>query len=432
MSMKNLGVFALGIFSICLAFAFLGSCKKAVEISGPPSQTWCDFPMSRGNTAEGLGMSDFNAGYNGFIAPVKPGEKVIVRGRFPHARYVSFTIYDQDFMFADKLSDFELVPVSGNNPFLPGVERNNDAGEFEIQVLMEKPPVGKRPANTLYAGTTNKGKPNKLFFLGYRVYLADKGYGFKDNNPLAAYGGVNPPKFQIIDQNGNAYCPDKSTMKKNAGRSALSILLANLGKLLNPSSVTGKPESPPVWLNNASADTQRANTYVGNDDTAYLALPVSNKFGELLVLRWKAAITPEQTFDGKPFPANYDMRYWSLSFNYIDHSRPLVIYAEKSIADINAPQLPDGTRQLVIGFGGIARPASVPQDQWVSVKFKEGMIIMRNILIQPGYAGDFFKLPAGKIPATYDKFTPGGVYCSAQEFAQNPDIGLTREKLLKK
>jgi len=418
----------LMLFLLC---PLLFSCKSPPEFSDQLENGWCEFTMSRGNTAEGLGMADYNAGYNGFTAAVKPGEKIIVHGKFPHCRYASFTIYDQDFMFADKLTDAELAPVSGKNPFLPGVERSGDIGEYEIQILMEKPPAGKRPVNTLYAGVTNQGKPNKFMIFAYRAYLADKGYGFRDNHPLAVYGGVEPPKYKIIDKNGNACCTGKETMKKGFSRTQLSIMWANRSKLLNPGKIIGKAESPPRWGNNASSETQRANTYVPNDDTAYIAAPISNKLGELLVLRWKPAITPEQTYPGKPFPQDYDMRYWSLSFVYMDRSRVLVAYSEKTLADIDVPVLPDGSRQVVIGLGGIARPEAVPKNQWVSLQMKEGLIAMRNILITPGYSGDFFKLPPGKIAPDYDKYTPGGVYCSAQEFAQNPDIGLERGKLLK-
>jgi len=428
-----------------LFFAVLGlalGCKKNIEVAGP-SEGWCAFPVSRGNTAEGLrspaflkklatsGLLDLNAGYNGFIAPVKNGEKILVRGEFPHARYVSFTIYDQDFMFVDKLSDRDLVPVSGKNPFLPGVDRSGKTGEFELTILMDRPPSGPRPANTLYAGVNHQGGTNKLLIFVYRVYLADRGLGYRDGNAMAAYGGVNPPCFQIMASDGHSYCPDPQKLRAQVARTELSIISANLGTILNPRKAFGKPESPPIWLNNASTETKRESTFVLNDDTAYLVLPVSAQFGDLLVLRWNPPRTPQETYTGQPFPPDYDLRYWSITFAYLDHSRPLLVYTESTVADIDVPTLPDGTRQLVIGLGGIARPASVPAAQWHSFKHKQGYLFMRNIMIQPDYPGNFFKLPPGKISMAYDKYTPGGVYCSAAEFAKNPDLGLTRGKLLK-
>ena len=57
---------------------------------------------------------------------------------------------------------------------------------------------------------------------------------------------------------------------------------------------------------------------------------------------------------------------------------------------------------------------------------KEGMFIIRNILAQPGYGGNFFALPAGPIAPEYDRYTPGGVYCTADQLRQNPDLGLSR------
>jgi hypothetical protein len=185
-------------------------------------------------------------------------------------------------------------------------------------------------------------------------------------------------------------------------------------------------------MNNASRESRRENTYIPNDDTDYIATPVSGKFGELLVLRWRPARTPEETYIGNPFTESNDMRYWSLSFAYYDKDRWEKVLSEKTVADIDVPTLPDGSRQVVIGFGGMERPRAVSPEQWVSLKLKDYFIIMRNILVNPDYAGNFGRLPKGEIQIEYDRFTPGGVYCSVEEFSQNPDIALTRAELLKK
>ncbi len=421
----GLGILGAAVFMSLAIF----SCQKRPELSGG-SEAWCELNLSDGNTASKLGAIDYNAGYSGIVSQAREGERLVLKGNFAKARYSSVMIYDRDFMPVDAITDFEIAPIKGVNPFGAGNPRQGELGEFEIQVLMTPPPARDRPANTLYAGIRNDGKKNDLFVLAYRVYLPDQGLGFRDHHPLARFGGVEPPKYKMIDQKGNPYCLNNAETKLNMSRVMLAILKLNQGLLADPMKYLGEPENPPQWINNASDQTQRENTFVPNDDTRYLALPVSNKFGELLVLRWKAAQTPEQTFLGEPFPKSYDLRYWSLSFNYIDLSRPLKVYAEKTLADVDVPVLPDGTRQVVIGFGGMEKPAAVAPEQWVSVKWKEGMIIMRNILITPGSAGDFGKIPAGKISRDWDQYTPGGVYCSVDEFAKNPEIGLDRAKLL--
>jgi hypothetical protein len=382
-----------------------------------------------GSQAAILGPNDFHAGYMSFMAPVKKGDRLKVKAQFPHCRYLSFTVYDQDLMIADSLSDYSLVPSRGANPFLAGADRSGkELGEYELQVLMEDPPAkAQRQPNTLYAGRAESGKPNRTMILAYRVYLPDKGYGFEDGHPLAVYGGVEPGLVQLYDPAGQPVCPSESERRPRLLGMAARALKKNLKTLLRPEAALGKAQDPPVWINNASRENQRESTIVPNEETAYIMAPISSELGELLVLRWKAARTPEETYTGKPFPADYDLRYWSLSFAAFNKSEGLGIVTEKTAADVETPKLPDGTRQLVIGLNGRERPAAVPAEMWVGLKLKKGLIIMRNIQIRPGYAGDFGLMPAGPIRGELDRWTPGGVYCSVAEFEQNPEIGLRRQ-----
>ncbi len=102
-----------------------------------------------------------------------------------------------------------------------------------------------------------------------------------------------------------------------------SILAANADKLRDPVKFLGEPQNPPIWINNASRSGRADQNYIPNEETAYIAMPFSKKYGELLVLRWKSAITPELTHVGHPFSENYDMRYWSLTFAYVDKKKEL-------------------------------------------------------------------------------------------------------------
>jgi len=437
--MKNKSINSLTkmtyILWIIIIFILLGGCRKEITLSSKVSEGYCEWGIPNQSTKL-LGPMDYNANYTGIIFSTRRAEKILIQGNFPHSRYASFMLYDQNLMPIDKLTDIEIVPRSGVNPFQPGIERARETlGEFELQVLMEPIPVGKKPPNTLYAGLTYDGKPNSRALLAYRVYLPDKGYGQIDNHPWAYFGGVNPPSFQIIDKQGNHICPKKFQTKINFLRMVLASLKINQEITSNPFKLVGQPQNPPVWINLGSEQSQEvsSSSLVPNLDTAYLATAVSNKFGELLVLRWVAPQTPAQTFFGKPFPEKYDLRYWSITFCYQDPKQPLGVYSEfgKTITDINVPMLPDGSRQIIIGLGAIPKPDFIPEDQWLSVEHKEGILVMRNILISPNYPGDFRKMPPGTITPENDKFTPGGVYCTIKELANNPDIGLTREKLIK-
>ncbi len=343
-------------------------------------------------------------------------------------------VYDRDFLLLDAILDKDISPITGVSPFVPGTDRSAESfGEFEIKIKMEPPPPeDEREPDTLYAGLTHDGKANDIAVVGYRIYLNDRGYRYEDGHPQAVSGGVTEPKFVIYDADGNPRCPDGRKSRTAYSKVIGSLLLSNWKNILDPSMEIGEFKSPPEWTNNASEKTQSELLFVPSPDTNYIMAPVSGEFGELLVMRWKMPEVPTETFEGEPFPEpeEYDMRYFSISFDYFDRSRYEQVFCEKTVVDVEIPALPDGTSQIVIGFGGIERPGSVPPEQWVGLEMDKGLAVVRNIVVNPEYPGYFWKLPPGPVPAEYDKYTPGGVYCSVEEFERNPDIGLERADLL--
>lgn len=395
----------------------------------PASSDSCGWQISMIDDESQLGPSDFDAGYNGILAAVRPGGRVVISGRYPLARYAALAIYDQDFMLADSLEAAEIEPQRGGNPYRADIERDGKS-EFEVTVSMDPKPAGPRPANTLFAGTTMRGQPNRYMVVTWRVYLPDRGLGYRDKNPLAPFGGTEPLQVRFYDAAGKPYCPSNQERKQARARVMSAALAHNIGKIANPE-LAGKPSSPPRWFNNAAAADQDETTYVPNPYAAYIATAVSDQFGPLLVLRWQPAHTPAETFTGKPFPADYELRYWSISFVEYQPGKNFGFITEKSLADIDLPALPDGATQLVVGFGGVARPDFVAPEQWVGLKMKKGVLIVRNILARPGFGGDFFALPAGPIAPEYDRYTPGGVYCTIDELRADPDLGLKRAELIR-
>ncbi len=416
-----------GFMAVALAsFLLITSCEKRVGVTREDGCS-CAMMCKPGPESNDMGPADFNANYHGFAARVKPGERLVMKSQFPHARYISINVYDEKLRPIDAIRDYEIVPSSGVNPFVAGTARSGEyLGEYEITVLMEGPPAGERPANTLYAGLTNEGKPNKAAFLGYRVYLPDEGMGYREGHPLGAYGAVPPPRVAVYDEDGKCRCPEKALSRMIYLRGATSVLGSFLMEARSKKELLGGPQNPPVWNNLYGREERRGNKVVGNDDTIYVSAPVSDEFGELLVLRWRAARVPEESYAGGPIKSDVDARYWSLAFAYRDPSYFAGFPTETSLSDVEVPRLASGESQLVVGFGGVARPDCVPPEQWVGLKMKKGIVIMRNIMTDPDYAGDFGVLPEGPITGEMAAYTPGGVYCSIEEFRQNPDVGSKR------
>lgn len=409
-------------FAAVLLAVLAQGCQRKID-AGLAEGGSCEVMCQPGPESNNLGPGDFNANYHGFATPVRPGEKMVMRAQFPHARYISINVYDEKLRPADAIADYEIVPSKGVNPFVPGTDRSADyLGEYEITVLMEAPPAGGRPPNTLYAGVANDGTKNKAAFLGYRVYLSDKGMGYREGHPLGAHGGVPPPRVVMYDKDGNPYCPAPLLKRAIYYRGAYSVLRAFIKDAGGMAAWSGEAQSPPAWINRYGREDRQGNVVVGNDETIYISAAVDNKYGDLLVLQWPAARVPAGSHTGGPIEAGADMRYWSLAFAYRDSSYFAGFPTETSLSDIEVPRLPNGDCRLVIGFGGVGRPDFVPPEQWVGLEMEKGVIIMRNIMIDPDYEGDFGKLPRGEISGPMKKFTPGGTYYSAEELRKSPGL----------
>ncbi|MEA2271728.1 MAG: hypothetical protein QOI98_436, partial [Solirubrobacteraceae bacterium] len=88
-----------------------------------------------------------------------PGTRIRLTGRFAHARYISYNVYDQAQRPLDALADVELVPNPGSvNPFVAGADRTAPSRSYTAFIDFGKIPAHRAP-NTLYTGTGQNGLP---------------------------------------------------------------------------------------------------------------------------------------------------------------------------------------------------------------------------------------------------------------------------------
>src|SRR3954452_22730549 len=86
-----------------------------------------------------------------------PGTRIRITGRYPHARYMSFNVYDNAQRPLDALADVELVPDPGSsNPFVAHSTRNNPTRSYTAFIDFGPVPERRAP-NTLYTGTGQNG-----------------------------------------------------------------------------------------------------------------------------------------------------------------------------------------------------------------------------------------------------------------------------------
>src|SRR5579875_1726632 len=135
-------------------------------------------------------LLDTNAVYWLVSYQVVPGAQLRITGEFPHARYLSWNLYDSAARPADALSDAQIQPDPGStNPFVPGAKRTIKRRSYTAYVDFTAPPAHPAP-NTMYAGTDATGQPNLTGTLWYRIYVPDRGRDIE--------GGVPLPKVQVV------------------------------------------------------------------------------------------------------------------------------------------------------------------------------------------------------------------------------------------
>ena len=260
--------------------------------------TTCQFSLTRldASTTNVLAV-DTNAVYWGGTYAGVPGTRIRLEGRYPHARYMSWNLYDSTARPVDALSDAQLAPNPGGADYTAFVE------------------FGPRPANpapnTLYTGDSRGGT-----FL-YRVYVPDRGQDAK--------GGVPLPKVTLEPAGGTGGAPGLDACRELQAPYAwqLNSLIAGAPALPDPTDDgKGFPgRNPPRWrlftnfcgsavdimLDNEQGEqfhpgaSERCGDgpgFFANRDIAYVFTGTSRGYGELLVLRGRA-------------PRKRQLRYWS-------------------------------------------------------------------------------------------------------------------------
>jgi hypothetical protein len=285
---------------------------------------------------------DSHTDYPVSIDTIPAGGKIVLRGRFPHARFFSLTTSSVLGVIRGHLYDTSIKPDAGStNPYLPGANRNSTHRSFTVTVVDQPDPgPGHEALNTLYGGIAGQAPGAGPLLIVERVYLPDGGRDFS--------GGVGEPAASYVaadgtTSTGQAAC---TTLQTKPGASNLTDVnkilfpLANMTALLGLSS---SPEHPavakPVWYKYFTPQWLLAPFYAGTSDASQIAsLPLvgtglganpangyvftwlDRTFGpkhdahNIAVLRGKLPTTPA-TYAGEPKMAGGQLRYWSICNN---------------------------------------------------------------------------------------------------------------------
>lgn len=377
----------------------------------PSMQKWIHGPSN----IPGV-LGDFNASYNDFPYAVDPNVEIVIKGHFPYARYLSYSIIGKADLTIVTIPDHELIPDPGStNPFWPGADWNAKNRNYTLRIRFTAPPensdhfVPGAGNNIVYAGTMPSGAPNTHGTISLRIYVPSMGY---DDT-----GGVGFPKIMYFHvPKSRSYSklvePSNQTTFKHPLKS-INNYLENKGGFSSRENYHGE-NCDLSWstLGRASALIQ----YDYND--AYIiSNEVQRDSGKLLFLRWKAP-TFSDTYRNIGISGNEDMRYWSMSF-----VSPVGLLGLYTLADFETVLDKNGYVNLVISYGA-PRPSCVTTENgfnWIDASYLPLIplqLFYRNKIVSESFPYTAKGLQPGHIvtPEVMREYYPCGKYVSPSYF----------------
>ena len=259
-----------------------------------------------------------DTGVNYYLGRVNlpPGGELVVRGRYPHARYMSFNAYNEQFQPTDALADVDIAPERrSTNPYVAGNRRDLPRRDYTVRVVPDDL-TGERRRNTVYLG--DDGRPAYAASLVYRVYLPDRGQD--------QFGGVDLPEVAIRMPDGTEIDqPAACTALTDQPSTGITETDQRSGGPTIPNYTTAKKRPrwerffnvPRTMFNQFSptlADAYGAESrggFFSDGNNAYGYAFMAREFGPVLVLRGRVPRVPA-TYDGERRFGRGQLRYWSL------------------------------------------------------------------------------------------------------------------------
>jgi hypothetical protein len=356
--MKSLKLVGSLVSALMLIGALAGSALAGAATTGAaPVRTVVHFPahgpggvnshtcfwgVSYTQETRNIIFPDSHTDYPVSIDTIPAGGKIVLHGRFPHARFFSLTTSSVLGTIRGHLYDTSIKPDAGStNPFLPGANRTAKHRSYTVTVVDQPDPgPGHRAPNTLYGGVAGQAPGAGPMLIVERVYLPDAGRDFS--------GGVGDPAASYIAADGTvstgaAACAGLQTKSGASNLTDVNKLLFPLTEMTALLHLSASPEHPavakPVWYKYFTPEWLLAPFYAGTSDASKIAsLPLvgtglganpangyvftwlNRTFGpkhnghNIVVLHGKLPTTPA-TYAGEATMGSGQLRYWSICNN---------------------------------------------------------------------------------------------------------------------
>lgn len=419
------------LMAVVAAAAVVSSAGAGPAIGGEG----CSWPLTLRHI--NLAYPDDSADYWMTHFGALPESRLVIEGRFPHARYFSFHAYDEAQRPVASIADHEIVPDAGPNPFQRPTAKH---GTYTVNVVFEPKPADPEP-NTVYAGEMDNGLRNPAGFVIYRIYIPD--------DPEQPTGGVDLPDVRVEAADGAVkqklgQCeplppPAGGQVDEEARKRNYTYITSNR------TSVPGT-EDPPRWKRFYGADREfrdwcprpecqdtgpnMKSGFLANEQIAYLYTRISREFGDIVVIRMRVP-TFSDTRQGDEPSAPRQVRYWSLCQNNDATQRVVRCSPDhRTVVRRHSGWGPHLYATFVISDPkdrpkNATRKNGINYLEWGGFYYS-GIVIYRHMLPSKAFVEAIQNIPEGTPPAmvmrTYHPYT---AYCSKKKFERfGPDVCL--------
>lgn len=316
-----------------LGLAGHANADTEIGVPGPRNCLFKHGPVS-GDPYANSAYPDTATAYWAAVFSTPEGARLEIKGRFPHARYISFISYDEKGVPHESVADYLIQPEPGSvNPFVAGAARDGAAREYSLTVLNQTKGSGQEKiglkdtqgvGRPLHAPTSKNGQQIVL----YRIYASDQG--------LHPNGGVEVPEAVLTLKDGTVLKgEDACTALKAKQFPRLNVAAVGIPKsqYLALLDQPGKPDTHPakevpewhiqldreallgIYTGKIDPNARRSEGgFFPNLDNQYIRTIVNTRFGDVLVIRGKAPTTPT-TLKGDKTMGSGELRYWSMCSN---------------------------------------------------------------------------------------------------------------------
>jgi hypothetical protein len=391
-------------------------------------QRSCFWTLADDPNVVNIAYPDEGANYWSATLSMPPGGEVVLRGRYPHARYMSFVAYDAAERPIDGIGDVEIRPDPGSaNPFLRGAARDSGKRAFTLHVMGDPAPTDRaaRKPNTLYLGQAGQTALGGTII--YRVYVPDRG--------LDETGGVGLPVPGVRTAGGTEtpYPGDCTALDGihtsssiNEGFATSEAMPASSDKLahdplqwhvfFNTLYALGSAWEEAYGVPNQMPSDRQGGFY-SNVDTTYATASGSRSIGPVLVVRGRAPSSP-RTEAGERRMGGGQVRYWSLCENER--------YTQRFIDCAHDEQIPltRHRRFTVVVSQPSQRPANARAECGVTwLRWggqSEALLILRHMLPSPRFVHALRRVerPGDELRVVGD-YLPEGRHMARASFEQN-------------